>query len=82
MDRFQFQSMAMQSPVQTSDLVNIYNQARQNPRAFEEHVKRNNPQAYQRAHQLKNSVVNPQEAVLQIMQQRGINPNIISMINL
>jgi predicted Zn-dependent peptidase len=78
MDRFQFQ----QTPAQSPNILNAYNQARQNPRAFEDQIRKTNPQAYQRALQLRNSVANPQEVVLQMLQQRGINPNIINMINL
>lgn len=81
MDKFQFQSQT--SPMsQATNLRDSYNRARQNPRAFEEHVRQTNPQAYQRACQIRNSVVNPQEAVLQLAQQRGINPNVLRMLNL
>ena len=83
MDQFQFQQQNLrQTPSNNPNIINAYNQARQNPRAFEEQVRRNNPQAYQRALQLRNSISNPQEVVLQMLQQRGINPGIINMINL
>lgn len=84
MDKFQFQSTMspQQAPSQGPNLFDIANQARQNPKAFEENFKRNNPQAYQRALQIRNSVANPQEVVLQMAQQRGLNPNIIKMFNL
>lgn len=71
-----------QVPSQGPNLFDIANQARQNPRAFEEYFRRNNPQAYQRALQIRNSVANPQEVVLQMAQQRGVNPNILKLFNL
>ena len=81
MDKFQFQPMSQQSQFQETDLANLLNQAKQNPKAFEEHVRRTNPQGYQRAIQIRNSMVNPQQAVMQMAQQRGINPNIIRMLD-
>jgi hypothetical protein len=54
----------------------------QNPRAFEEQIRRNNPQVYQRAMQIRNSVANPQQAVMQMAQQRGFNPNILRMLDI
>lgn len=77
MDRFQFQQTMTPQP----DIRQIYNQAMQNPRAFEEQIKRNNPQAYQRAMQIRNSIANPQQAVMQMAQQRGINPNVLRMLD-
>jgi uncharacterized protein YllA (UPF0747 family) len=56
-------------------------QARQNPKAFEEQFKRENPQAYQQAMQLRNSG-NARSAVMQMLQAKGINPNIIQMLGL
>ena len=68
-------------PVQDNSFENILKQARQNPKAFEEHIKRTNPQAYQRALELRN-IGNPQQVVMQMMQQRGINPNILRMLDI
>ena len=83
MDKFQFQSNVIpQQNFQNQDMASILNQARQNPREFEEHVKRTNPQAYQRALQIRNSVANPQQAVMQVMQQKGLNPNILRMLDI
>lgn len=83
MDRFKF-SQSGTVPQQTSapDLAQMLSQARRDPKAFEEQFKRNNPQAYQQALQLRNSFVNPQQAVMQMAQRRGINPNIIRMLDL
>lgn len=63
------------------DLTQLINQARQNPRAFEEHIARNNPEAYQRAMQIRNSP-NPQAIVMQMAQARGINPNVLKMLGI
>lgn len=71
-----------QEQYQSPNLANAYQYARQNPQAFEEQFKKSNPQAYQRALQIKNSFANPQEAILRLAQERGINPNIINMLNL
>lgn len=71
----------MTSPTR-QDLHGLYNQAMQNPRAFEEQVRRNNPQAYQRAMQIRNSVANPQQVIMQMAQQRGINPNVFRMLDI
>lgn len=78
MDRFQF-SQSSQFP--QNDLKTMYAQARRNPQQFEEMMRRNNPQAYQRALNLRNTFANPQQAVMQIAQQRGINPNILRMLD-
>lgn len=81
MDRFQFRQMNNIQP-QNPDISDIINRARQNPKAFEEHIRRTNPQAYQRAMQIRNSVANPQQVVMQMAQQRGINPNILRMLDI
>jgi hypothetical protein len=62
--------------------MSLATQAKQNPQAFEDYMRKNNPQAYQRALQLRNSVANPQELVLQMLQQRGLNPNVLKMFDL
>lgn len=84
MDRFQFSQAVPQTSQMKSNQPNIFDvfsQAKQNPRAFEEHVRRTNPQAYQQALQLRNSIANPQQAVMQLAQQKGINPNILRMFD-
>lgn len=78
MDRFGFAGSSNAQP----DLIQVLKQARQNPKAFEEQFKKVNPQAYQQAVQLRNSISNPQQAVMQIAQQRGVNPNILKMLDL
>lgn len=70
-----------------SNVPNQYNvemliqQIKQNPQAFEEQVRRNNPQAYQMALQIRNSS-NPQAIIMQMMQAKGFNPNILNMLGL
>ena len=82
MDKFQFQSMTPQQPRQNLNIFEIVNQAKQNPKAFEEHIRVNNPQAYRKAIQIRNSFANPQQVVMQMAQQRGINPNIFRMLDI
>lgn len=78
MDKFGFAGSSNTQP----DLIQALKRARQNPKAFEEQFKKANPQAYQQAVQLRNSISNPQQAVMQIAQQRGVNPNILKMLDL
>ena len=68
-------------PTTANDFQSVLQQARTNPRAFEEHIKRTNPQAYQMAMQLRNNQC-PQEVIFRLAQQRGIDPNILRMLNL
>lgn len=68
-------------PAASNDFQSVLQQARNNPRAFEEHIKRTNPQAYQMAMQLRNGQC-PQEVIFRLAQQRGIDPNILRMLNL
>lgn len=83
MDRFQFSQIGTPQNSQNSpNLAQVLNQAKRNPQAFEEQFKRNNPYAYQQALQIRNSFANPQQAVMQVMQQRGINPNILRMLDM
>lgn len=63
------------------DLMSILQQAQQNPAAFEQQIRMNNPAGYERACQIRNSG-NPRDAILQLAQQRGINPNILRMFGL
>lgn len=55
-----------------------YRNAMQNPRAFEEHIKRTNPQAYDMAMKLARSN-NPRDIVMQILNSRGINPSLFNL---
>ena len=59
----------------------LINQIKQNPQAFEEYIRKTNPQAYQMALQVRNSS-NPQSIIMQMMQSRGLNPNILRMLGL
>ena len=77
MDKTQFSQVQNQT-----DIRQLFNQARQNPQAFEEQMRRLNPQGYNQALQIRNSINNPQEVVIQMLQQRGFNPNVIQLFNL
>lgn len=59
----------------------LIDRIRQNPSAFEEQLKQTNPQAYQMALNIRNSP-NPQAVVMQMIQQRGLNPNLLSKFGL
>lgn len=67
--------------VNQPDLTQIVQQARQNPQAFEEHIKRTNPAAYQQAMQIRNSA-NPQAVIMQMAQAKGINPSVLQMLGI
>lgn len=60
---------------------NIIQQAKSNPKGFEDYIKRTNPQAYQQAMQIRNSQ-NPKAIIMQMMQSKGINPNVLNMLGL
>lgn len=64
-----------------NNLQNLINQARQNPRGFEEMMRNNYPQAYQQALNIRNGG-NPQQTIMQMLQQRGINPGILQMLGI
>ena len=64
-----------------ADLNTILQQARQNPQAFEELIRQNNPQAYQQALQIRNNP-NAKAIVRQMAQAKGINPNVLRMLGL
>ena len=59
----------------------LIDRIRQNPSAFEEQLKQTNPQAYQMALNIRNSP-NPQAVIMQMVQQRGLNPNLLSKFGL
>lgn len=74
MDRALFNN----SPQNIDELIQ---RIRQNPGAFEEQIKKTNPQAYQLALNIRNSQ-NPQAIIRQMIQQKGINPNILQKFGL
>ena len=83
MDAFQFNQSAACTiaPNVPCDLMSMVQQARQNPRAFEEQLKQTNPQAYQQAMQIRQSG-NPRAYIVKMLQARGVNPNILGMLGL
>lgn len=62
----------------SNNFMQLLQQARQNPQAFNDFVRQNNPQAYQQAMQIMQSG-NPQQVIVQMLQSRGLNP---AMFNL
>lgn len=84
MDNFQFNAPSQTcslAPGLPCDLGDLIQQARQNPQAFEDKIRQTNPEAYQRAMQIRNSG-NPRQFVMQMLQSRGINPNVLKMLGL
>lgn len=65
----------------SNDIAQMLQQARQNPQAFEEQIKRTNPMAYQQAMQIRNSA-NPQAVIKQMAQAKGLNPNVLRMFGI
>lgn len=63
------------------DIVQQFNEIRQNPRAFEERLKQINPQAYQQAMQIRHST-NPKAIIMNMARQKGISPNIMQTLGL
>jgi hypothetical protein len=59
----------------------VLQQVLQNPKAFEENLRQTNPQAYQRAMQIRNSG-NPRAAIIEMAKAQGLNPNILKMFGL
>jgi hypothetical protein len=64
-----------------TDATAMLQQIAQNPTAFAEHLKKSNPQAYQRAMQIRNSA-NPRAAIVEMAKAQGLNPNILKMFGL
>ena len=80
MDKTMFQQVNPQNGNQV-DFNSLANWAKQNPQQFEDYIKRNNPQAYNRALQIRSST-NPQAIIMQMVRDGGINPNIMRILGL
>lgn len=83
MDQITFQPVSQQNtnPTNQQDFNSLVNWAKQNPQQFEDYVKQTNPQAYNRALQIRSST-NPQAIIMQMVQSGGINPNVLRMLGL
>lgn len=79
MDRSPFNNVM--NPSAPQNMEQLVQQIKQNPGAFEEQIKRTNPQAYQMALRIRNSQ-NPQAIIMQMMQQKGFNPSILNMLGI
>lgn len=71
MDNSNYQSVPFKQNNSVS-FIQLFNNACQNPRAFEEDFRRNNPQAYDRALRIRNSA-NPQAMIMNMVRQSGLN---------
>ena len=65
----------------TCDVFQQVQQIRQNPQAFEEHLKRTNPRAYEQVLQIRNSP-NPQALIMNMARDKGLNPNVLRMLGI
>lgn len=81
LDNAVFTSVPGMSVPGSPDVATLVQRARQDPRGFEEYVRQTNPQAYQRAMQLRGTA-NPQALVMQMAQAQGIAPNVLRMFGL
>ena len=77
MDNFQYNQAQM-----PNDIVSLISKVKSNPIAFEEEIKKSNPDLYNAALKLKNSNSNPKALVMEIMRQRGIDTSILSLFGL
>lgn len=77
MDNFSYQPVNMSIAPQ-QNIIQQYQQAMQNPKAFTDYIARINPQLYQRAMQLMQGG-NPQQIVMQMLQSRGLNPGMFNL---
>lgn len=77
MDRM-FSNAVSNMPGTGISIQQAYQRAMQNPKAFADFMRTNNPDAYQRALQVMQSG-NPQQMVMQMLQSRGLSA---SMFNL
>ena len=65
----------------TNNTMDVIQNARHNPIGFEEHIKTTNPRGYEMACRIRNSP-NPRQAILQLAQERGMDPNILKMFGI
>ena len=80
-----FTSVPANTPTQpqfnNQNFLQMTQQIYQNPAGFEQLVKQQYPDVYNRAMQIRNSA-NPKQATLQMAQSLGVNPNILRMFGL
>ena len=78
MDNVNYNQVSNNNVINAQDMQSAYKNAMQNPKAFEEYVRRTNPKAYDMAVKLAQSR-NPRDIVMQILNSRGINPSMFGM---
>lgn len=72
----------MFSPMANSqNVIQMFQQIKANPQAYAQQLSQTNPLAYQQMLQIMNSQ-NPRAAIIQLAQQKGLNPNILQMLGL
>ena len=60
-------------------IIQQFNNIRQNPQAFEEQLRRTNPQAYQMAMQIRNAP-NPKQLIVNMARQQGLDPSMFGLM--
>jgi hypothetical protein len=65
----------------SQNLLRTFQQIQANPQEYARQLSQTNPLAYQQVLQIMNSP-NPQAAVIQLAQQRGINPSMLQMLGI
>lgn len=82
MDSVQFTpSIPHNNAPQNEDIFSMIERAKNDPRGFEEMVKKTNPQGYQLALQIRNSQ-NPRAMVIEMARAQNVNPNIYRILGL
>lgn len=66
---------------QPDDMMNAIQNAQRDPIGFEAQIKQRNPEAYELACKIRNSA-NPRQAMIQLAQERGVNPNVLRMFGI
>lgn len=80
-DNTPFQTGSPQPSYNAQDFQQMFQQARQNPQAFEAMIRQTNPAAYQQAMQIRNSA-NPRALIMQMAQSKGLNSNMLRMLGI
>ena len=63
------------------NMMQMYQQIKANPQAYIQQLNQTNPLAYQQALQIMNCQ-NPKAAIIQLAQQKGLNPGMLHMLGL
>lgn len=76
-----FPTVPPQGGVSNEQMAQFISQMKQNPAQLEEYLKQTNPQAYQRAMQIRNAP-NARAIVMEMARTSNINPAILQMLGI